>query len=747
MHGQDLLNGLSALGREVQRDFIDQRRRLTFQEYLELYASDPSRYSRDAAQYVRDMFDHYGTEAATGPIGKQLYELFSLKFDEAWRHDPAFVGHDAVQHELYRVLNNLVREGRSNRLILLHGPSGSGKTTAVACILRALEHYSTTEEGALYRFHWVFPKQDVIRGTIGFGGRQGGPVETVSYAQLPEHQLDARLVVGQRDHPLFLVPTRQRAQLLERAYGSVGGTGSCSTWIRHGSLCHQNRLVYEGLLSSYGGSLEQVLRHVQVERYFISRRYRVGAVSLGPQLSVDAGERQLTADRSLGALPPSLQALTLFEAFGELVDAGGGVIEFSDLLKRPLEAFKYLQTSVETGEASLGSQNIQLNCVMMASANEEQLAAFREHSEFRSFRGRLALVKVPYLLRWTDEKEIYDAQIAAQMRRHVAPHATEMAARFAVLTRLRRPEAHRYQGRLAQVVSSLTVMEKCDFYAAAEVPPRLDEESSALLRSALDQLLGEFARDADYEGSFGASPREMRTVLLDAAQNEKFECLSPFAVLEEIDALCQRQDEYAWLRSTGDAGGYHDHGVFRVELRNVLLDELEDEFRVASGLIDDQQYVGLFERYITHVSYWVKGEKTIHPLTGEPQPPDEGLMREVELLVGVKDDVHQFRQGIIGRIAARAIDQPDRPIDARRVFMAEIARMRETVFSERRHVLGRVCRDVWVLLREGGTGLQEPRRQRAQETLERLRGRGYDDHCAADAAQALGQERFADVVS
>ena len=72
---------------------------------------------------------------------------------------------------------------------------------------------------------------------------------------------------------------------------------------------------------------------MQVERYFISRRYRVGAVTIGPQLTVDAGERQITADRSLAALPTSLQAITLYEANGELVDAAGGVLEFSDLLE------------------------------------------------------------------------------------------------------------------------------------------------------------------------------------------------------------------------------------------------------------------------------------------------------------------------------------------------------------------------------------------------------------------------------
>ena len=155
-----------------------------------------------------------------------------------------------------------------------------------------------------------------------------------------------------------------------------------------GTLSHKSQQVYEALLTSYGGSLDEVLRHVQVERYFISRRYRVGAVTLGPQLSVDAGERQVTADRSLGALPTALQSMTLFEAFGELVDAAGGLLEFSDLLKRPLDAFKYLQITAETGEVALRSQNVQVNCVMLASGNEAALE--RVSGSSRSSRASAA---------------------------------------------------------------------------------------------------------------------------------------------------------------------------------------------------------------------------------------------------------------------------------------------------------------------------------------------------------------------
>ena len=70
----------------------------------------------------------------------------------------------------------------------------------------------------------------------------------------------------------------------------------------------------------------------------------------------------------------------------------------------------------------LRSQNVQVNCVMVASGNELHLSAFREHPEFESFRGRFELIRAPYLLSWRDEQKIYDSQIAPQARRsNVAP--------------------------------------------------------------------------------------------------------------------------------------------------------------------------------------------------------------------------------------------------------------------------------------------------------------------------------------
>jgi predicted Ser/Thr protein kinase len=683
------LNELDRVAVNMERRFRDGRRLLSFQQYLELFAHHPVRYGRDAARYVRDMFDHFGTRTVTRPWGELTrFRLFDLPWEEASpetgiseqslykSRDAVLVGHEDLQSEVYRVLSNFAQEGRANRLILMHGPNGSAKSTVAACILRALEHYSTLDDGALYRFHWVFPSRKTMRGSIGFGGEVKASAAGASYAHLDDDQIDARLVMELRDHPLFLLPVPERRKLVQRLYDDAKAKEPPPDWLMSGRLSHKNQQVFEALLVASNGSLAETLRYVQVERYFISRRYRVGAVTLGPELSVDAGERQITADRSLAALPTSLQATTLYEAHGELVEASGGVVEFSDLLKRPIDTFRYLQLTLETGEVALPQQTIQTNVVMIGSANEVHLNAFREHPEFPSFRGRFEFLRAPYLRSSVDEQRIYDTQIVPFVTRHVAPHATRLAAQFAVLTRMRQPEAKRYPDALAPLVSSLTAAEKMELFATGTAPERLDPESQKVLRAGIKQIYHESDSSVDFEGRIGVSPREVRTLLLDAAQSVDYSCLSPFAVLVELDELCKRTAEYEWLKEKQLAGGYHDHRQFREIVRHRLLDSLEEEMRTASGLVDETRYAELFDRYISHVGVWVKGEKIRNAHTGEFEAADERMMREVEGLLGVRAKHEDHRRGLISTIAAWAIDHPGAKIVNSVVFPQQMRKLR-----------------------------------------------------------------------
>lgn len=727
----------------VRGRFEAQKRVLSFEEYLELVVAHPERHTRDAARYLKGCFDHLGTYEIERPWGSvRRFRLFDLPFTDgrgATRRSDHLVGHEAIQEEFYRILSNFGREGRPNRLILLHGPNGSAKTTFAHAIMIALENYSWQDEGALYRFSWIFPRGRDGK-SIGFGSADEAPPGR-TFAHLPDAQIEVKMTSELREHPLLLLPLRERRELIARIYEEQGIREAAPDWLWNGQLGHKNKEIYEALLTAYRGDISRVLFHVRVERYYISRRYRLGAVTIGPQMHVDASERQITADRTISSLPASLSSLTLFEPYGELVDASGGIVEFSDLLKRPLDAWKYLLLAIETGEVPLPLSNLPLNTVMVASSNEVHLAAFKEHHEYNSFRGRLQLVRVPYLLDYTQERQIYDSQIVPQVQSHVSPHATYVAALWAVLTRLRRAQADRYENAvLGRVAADLTAIEKADLYALGKIPERLDADDARELRSGTETVYRESEMSPDYEGLTGASPREIRMLLLDAAHDPRYEGLSPLAVIDRIEAFCARGD-YQFLKQTPDRG-YFDHRGFIRIVHTRWLDLVDGELRSATGLIEETQYRDLFDRYVMNVSYWVKNERIQNPVTGKYEDPDQDLMSRIESRLDVdKDAADEFRRNMISTIGGAAISRPGQKVDYGRLFPRYIERLREAYYEERRKQVGTIARDILRLLHEEPL---EPERDRAaRDTMGRMSERfGYSESSLRDAMGEIVRDRY-----
>ncbi len=747
---------LAQIGAVVRDRFESEKRVLSFEEYLALFAESPWRYSRDAARYLRDCLDWFGTYELERPGGNVTrWRLFDLEFERVEASDTAdlgtghdfLVGQERLQRDFYRILSNFVREGRTNRLVLLHGPNGSAKSTFCGCLMRALEHYSGQDEGALYRFSWIFPRGTDGK-TIGFGSRDVplGPGE--SYAHLSDDRIDVKLTSELRENPLLLLPPAERRRLVRDAYSEAKIEEPPPHGLLSGQLGYKNRQIFEALLTAYRGDLSRVLAHVRVERYYLSRRYRVGVVTIGPEMAVDAQERQISVDRSLGALPASLSSLTLFETVGELVDASGGVLEYSDLLKRPIDAWRYLLLAIETGEVALTHSMLPLNSVLVASSNELHLNAFKEHHEYRSFRGRLQLVRVPYLLDYRQEQGIYDAQIVPQVRRHVAPHATYVAALWAVLTRMRKPQGEHYENaKLGKLVNQLTPLEKAELYADGTIPERFSSDEAHELRAGIEMLRRESDTWPNYEGLTGASPREIRNLLLDAAQDAKYASLSPLAVLEHIHAFCESND-YDFLTEK-PVGPFHDHRAFVEQVRGRWLDRVDGEFRECTGLVEETQYLELFESYVHHVSYWVKNERVYNRVTGAYEDPDEKLMSNVEGMLEVEPPARQaFRRDLISTVAGHAIDNPGQQVSYAKLFPRYLSKLKEATYGTRRKQLAGIAKDLLVVISGDEAGIAALGRERAEQaraTLRRLEERyGYAESSARDAIGELLRRRFSD---
>jgi predicted Ser/Thr protein kinase len=745
MSGKDLSKELSE---RIRSHYRSEDIALSFTEYLNLFSSSPAAQCRSAAHYVRDTFDFFGSQVIAAPTGAATrFNLFDAEFCGGVGR---VAGQEEAQEAIYRLLNNFVREGRVNRLILLHGPNGSAKTSIIHAIFRAMEHYSTLPEGALYRIRWLFPTEKIARSHIGFGeGKQPAAQDPGTYAHLPGEDLDAVLDCELKDHPLLLIPIEERQKLFERlqAEGQLPEDHPLPAYLQKGDLCPKCREIHDALLSAYGGDTGRVLRHVQVQRLHLSLRYRRGMASVEPQLHVDAAEQQITASQGLASLPPAIAHLALFEPRGPLVDANRGMLEYNDLLKRPIDTFKYLLVTCETGQVALERSTLFLDTIFLGSTNEMLLDSFKSYADFASFKGRLELVRVPYLRRVSNEVQIYRDQVPEHsLDRHLAPHTLHLAAFWAVLTRLRRPDASNFPEKLRDPLRELSPVEKAVLYDQGEAPLRLPSSLARDLVGIAPALY--HSSGQEYEGRIGASAREIRMLLMNAAQRPDRPCVTPLGLFEEISGLTSDKTVFEFLKQDSE-GDYFNHDKILELLEGYYLDLLEDEAGEAMGLVTEESYVNLFNRYVQHVSHWLKKEKLHDPVTGQHVPPDEELMKEVESIICIEgEDAEAFRKNLISRIGAFVLDsQESRPVDGppeyARVFPSMFERLKEDFVEKRREVIQKNFR-TFLRFMDGDQPPGDDRESRmVQQMKETLISRfSYCEQCAKEAMAFLLKKRY-----
>lgn len=750
------LSGTAVLGtidQAIRKEFDSNKRILSFEEYLHLLSENPVNQLRGSAKYMADMMDHFGkSEVRTPGAAAGESQLFRFHvFDHVDNgHSRKVVGQEAVQTQIYRSLRTFHRQGINNKMLLLHGPNGSAKSSIIHAIMGGLERYSSEPQGATYSFNWIFPVERYTKGGIGLNTYTATRESVSSYAKLPDEEVAARISCDLKDHPLLVVPLEHRRAFLEKLLGAAKVAELWPTlpsYLTRGDLCHRCKQMYEALLTANGGDYRKVLMHIQVERIYFSRRYRRGLVTIEPQLHVDAQYQQLTMNRSIASLPASLQSLNLFTLTGDLVEGNRGVIEYSDLLKRPVDTFKYLLSACESGNVNVGHSIAYLDTVMLGSTNELQLDAFKEFPDFMSFKARIELIRVPYLLSSSQEREIYEPELEHLTgEKHVAPHTSWTLALWAVLTRLKKPNSINYPPSVSTIVSNLSPLEKAKLYDSGEMPVSLNPEERKLLRATLRKLRDEYTNIPYYEGRMGASAREMKSILFDAAQNSDFACVSPLAVMRQMEEFVKRVSEYEFLKQDVK-DGFHDSVEFINVVRNEYLSRVDHEVRDAIGLYDSRQWEDFLKRYVQHISLVLKKEKVKNTITGKMEDPDFALIGEFEKIVDAPADGNErdtFRQNIISQVGAWALDHVNEPVVYAKVFPEFWVKLEKHYYASQKALLTKMHTALLLYDKEDqARNVTEEGITLARQTVQNMKNKlGYCDHCAKEVITFLMRQRY-----
>jgi predicted Ser/Thr protein kinase len=235
----------------------------------------------------------------------------------------------------------------------------------------------------------------------------------------------------------------------------------------------------------------------------------------------------------------------------------------------------------------------------------------------------------------------------------------------------------------------------------------------------------------------------MQTVILAASASTRYDYVSPLVVLEEIAELCKQSSLYEFLRQDVQPGGFHDHKKLVDVARGRLFDRVDDEVRVAVGLVEESEYTRVFERYVTHVMHTIKKEKIRNVSTGRQEEPDEGMMREVERTLEISGRAEDFRQSLIAKIGAWSLDHRGQKPVMIEIFADHVRKLRDAYYERHRKVITKGVQDLVMLLSGNEGHLSADARTRADTGLSTLITRyGYTRESARDLVGALATLRY-----
>ena len=158
--------------------------------------------------------------------------------------------------------------------------------------------------------------------------------------------------------------------------------------------------------------------------------------------------------------------------------------------------------------------------MIIGHTNEAEYRKLLNNEFMEALRDRTIKVDIPYITRFQQELKIYNKDFKERKvtGKHIAPHTLDMAAMWAVLTRLEAPKKH-----------DLTLLQKLKLYDGKTLP--------GFTQDNVKELRKETVR----EGMDGISPRYVQDKISNALVSERSETsINPFLVLNELESGLNR---------------------------------------------------------------------------------------------------------------------------------------------------------------------------------------------------------------
>lgn len=316
---------------------------------------------------------------------------------------------------------------------------------------------------------------------------------------------------------------------------------------------------------------------------------------------------------------------------GELNIANRGIMEFIEGLKADEKFLRALLTA--TQEKSIKAPRfglINIDCFIVLHTNEEEFINFMAERKYEAYHDRMVMVPARYNLGYSNEVKIYEKLLAksdAIKKFHIAPHTLDVAAMFAVLTRLVPSESD-------------NLVKKMKLYNKEHVRGRKIDE------------VPDIQKKSPREGMAGVSPRfviDQIAIAISRAKEQDRDYVLPLDVLRQLNEGVRVSDRFSEDEKQR-CSEYID--LARDELNDFLRNDIQKAFFISF----DQDAKNLFETYLEHIEAAMADTKPRDPVTGEEVEVNTKLIESIENHIEITSSGRSdFRNEILRAVASSAM--------------------------------------------------------------------------------------------
>ncbi len=355
---------------------------MSLQEYFDLCRESPLAYANPAERLLHAIGEAKLIDTRQDPI---LSRLFSNK---VIRHYPNFDGFYGLEDSIEQIISYLKHSAQGleerKQILYLLGPVGGGKSSLAERLKSLMEE-------------------------MPFYAIKGSPVH---------------------ESPLWLFSKRRDGEFFEKEYGIA------PRYIEHIISPWTVKRLQE-----YAGDVNKF----RVVRIKPSRITVTGIAKTEPGDENNQDISSLVGKVDIRKLEEFSQDDTDAYSFsGGLCRANRGLLEFVEMFKAPIKVLHPLLTATQEGNYN-GTESISsipFDGIILAHSNESEWLTFKNNKNNEAFIDRVFIVKVPYVLRASEEVKIYRKLLENSSLKEspCAPDTLDLLAQFAILSRLKEPE-------------------------------------------------------------------------------------------------------------------------------------------------------------------------------------------------------------------------------------------------------------------------------------------------------------------